>query len=278
MRRSRRIVVLVMVALGGLVACHTSDLLNATVPREGYHVAYDMPYGNNPRQRFDIYTPVGAHKAPVIVFFYGGSWQMGDKAQYRFVGQALASKGYVAVIPDYRLYPEVTYPTFVEDGAASYQAARKIITSYGGDSNRMFLAGHSAGAYIALMLAAEKKFLPDREGLRGVIGISGPYDFLPFTDPDIKTIFSTAPEKDTQPINHITGRIPPVFLATGKHDETVLPRNSYRLAEKLEKKNNTVELHIYDEVEHIGIILSLAEGFRERSPLLEDIAKFVGKP
>lgn len=275
-RLFRLLQILPLLCLG---ACSAVDALNATIPREGYILHKDVAYGTDPRHALDIYVPAQARHAPVILFFYGGSWQMGSKDDYRFLGQALTSKGYIVMVADYRLYPDVYYPDFVIDGARALRFAHTHARHYGGDADRVFVAGHSAGAFIAMMLAADDAFHTEasskRAWIRGTIAIAGPYDFLPFMDNNIKAIFSRYPDKETQPINHITGKMAPVFLATGDEDDTVDPRNSHRVKAKLETLRSPVEERIYPGIGHIGIMLSLAEGFRWKAPLLDDIARFV---
>ena len=262
-----------------MVGCSKADILNATIPRDGYRVHRDIAYGAHARQRFDIYVPDGAKNAPVILFFYGGSWQNGSKDDYRFLGQALTSRGFIAVVADYRLYPEVKFPAFVEDGAQAFRAVRQKIDAYGGDRRNVFIAGHSAGAYLAVMLAVDPVYLAQagekRQHIRGAIGLDGPYNFLPFTDKAIIDIFSTTADRDTQPIHRLRAPVPPVLLATGDDDDTVDPRNSITMAEALRKVGASVELRRYADVDHIDIVLALAEGFRHRASVLEDIDVFV---
>lgn len=267
--------ILALFSLLAVTACSSADVLNATIAREGYRLHRDIAYGENPRQNLDLYVPENVHNAPVILFFYGGSWQNGSKDDYRFLGQALTSKGYIVAVANYRLYPQVHYPVFVEDGALALRYVHTHAGKYGGDAKKLFVAGHSAGAYIAMMLAADDAFHAKTHWIRGTIALAGPYDFLPFTDDTIKDIFRHYPDVQTQPINHITHAMAPVFLATGDADDTVDPRNSHRVKAKLESLHSPVEEHIYPGVGHIGIILSLAQGFRWKTPLLEDIATFI---
>lgn len=262
-----------------LSACSMADALNATIPRDGYTLERDIAYGTDARQKLDLYIPPHASNAPVIVFFYGGSWQMGSKDDYRFLGQALASKGFIAAVVDYRLYPIVRFPGFVQDAARATTYLHRNAARFGGNPDALYVAGHSAGAYLAMMVGGDPAYMTQaggkRQWIRGIIGIAGPYDFLPLTDDTLKRIFATAPDAKTQPINHLRGTVPPVFLATGDADDTVDPRNSEHVARKLTRMKRPVELHSYPDVGHIGIILSLAEGFRGRTPLLEEIAHFV---
>ena len=215
----------------------------------------------------------------MVLFFYGGSWQWGDKDDYLFLGQALASRGYVVAIANYRLYPEVYYPEFVLDSGRALAWVHQHIAGYGGNPSQLFVAGHSAGAFNAVMLSLNEPLLKKsgakREWIKGVIGLAGPYDFLPLTDPDIKAVFSKVPARDTQPVNFVHGTLPPFFLATGTDDDTVLPRNSTALAAKLRENHTKVTLRTYDSVAHIGIVLSLARGFRGKAPLLDDLDAFM---
>jgi acetyl esterase/lipase len=213
------------------------------------------------------------------VFFYGGRWQAGSKADYRFAGQAFASKGFTTVIADYRLFPEVYYPAFVEDGAKAVAWVHEHIADYGGDPQNLFLAGHSAGAYIAVLLTTDDRYLKAAGGgdawIKGTIGLAGPYDFLPFTDADVREIFSKAKDADTQPINYVRPGLPPMLLITGDQDTDVKPKNTIHLAARLRAAGYEVDERIYPGVAHIGTVLSLANAFRGKAPTLDDAADFV---
>lgn len=270
------------VLLGSLLlhGCSGATLLNAWVPHSGYLLHKNIAYGAHPREQLDIYVPDDlTPKAPVIVFFYGGSWKKGSKDDYRFVGQAFASKGYITVIADYRLYPEAYFPDFMEDAAKAVVWVHAHIENYGGDTHKLFLAGHSAGAYNAIMLTVNDSYLASAGGkqqwIKGAIGLAGPYDFLPFTDPDIISIFSKKPAKLTQPIHFVGPKLPPILLLTGDADTEVYPKNSINLAKKLGDYENEVKTHIYPDVAHIGIVLALADGFRSKAPALDDIDMFI---
>ena len=263
-----------------LYGCSGTTLLNAWVPHSGYSLHKNIAYGKDLRAQLDIYVPDSlTKKAPVILFFYGGGWKKGSKDDYRFVGQAFASKGYVTVIADYRLYPEVYFPDFINDTAKAFVWVHQHIENYGGDAQKLFLAGHSAGAYNAMMLTLNDTYLTaaggKRKWIKGSIGIAGPYDFLPFTDPDIINIFSKKPTALTQPINFVCTKLPPILLLTGDADTEVYPKNSINIAKKLRDYHNEVTTHIYNDVSHISIILALAEGFRSKAPTLEDIDIFI---
>ena len=243
---------------------------------------HDLVYAPGDKGRFDVYAPRRpSPNAPVAVFIYGGSWQSGSKAIYRFVGVALASRGIVTVLPDYRVYPEVRYPTSLQDNARAVAFARRHAAEWGGDPARLFLIGHSAGAYNAVMLAADPRWLR-AEGLdahkdiAGVFGLAGPYDFLPLRDPVLKTIFGPEDQlPDTQPINHVDGAEPPMRLVAGDRDTTVDPGNSLRMTAAIKAKGGTASAKLYPGLGHVGLLTTLSGLFRRRAPVLDDIAGFV---
>jgi acetyl esterase/lipase len=254
--------------------------LNLAVPRTGYRVVRGQTYGPDPQQKLDVYVPDNLKaRAPVLLFFYGGAWQSGERGNYLALGQAFASEGIVTLVADYRLYPQVKYPAFVEDGAAALAWARRHAGEHGGDPERIFVAGHSAGAFIAVMLASEPDFLRraggDLSWIRGVIGIAGPYDFLPLREPATIDIFHGANNRDAMPVNHLDGRRPPMLLAWGTGDRTVGAVNIDRMEAKLKSLDSPVETHRYPGASHIGIILSLAHGFRGRTTLHKDMLAFI---
>ena len=267
-----------------LAGCSPVWLLNLAVPRAGYHVVRDIAYGpgqdQNPSRRLDLYVPDGLKAgAPVLLFFYGGSWDSGSKDLYLAFGQAFTSQGIIVAVADYRVFPETRYPGFVEDGAEALVWLRGHAAQYGGDEKRIFVSGHSAGAYNAMMLAADGQYLRRAGGnisdICGVIGIAGPYDFLPLTDPKLIEIFGGANRAQTQPITYIDGKRPPMLLAYDPDDTTVLARNSLNLAQKLRDFGSAATLRAYPGAGHIGLILSLAPEFRFRTSLRADMGEFI---
>jgi acetyl esterase/lipase len=254
--------------------------LNLLASRDGITIAQSLPYGDGPRRTLDVYRPTDAKNAPVVVFFYGGSWQMGDKETYLFVAAALARRGYVMVVPDYRIYPEVRYPAFLDDGAHAVRWAENNAARFGGDPKKLFLMGHSAGAYIAAMLALDPRWLkavglePGRD-LSGLVGISGPYDFLPLHDETLKVIFGGADRPDTQPISHVSPGMPPSLLVTGADDDIVDPGNASRLAARLHAAGDAATVRTYPHVGHIAIIGAFASQLRFLAPVLHDTDAFM---
>lgn len=284
-RSSLRRVGAICLPLLGLLAvvpgCAPTDLLNRTVARDGLTEQRDIAYGALPRQAMDVWRPSGGGaNLPVVVFFYGGSWQAGRRADYPFVAADLARRGHVVVVPDYRLYPEVRFPAFLQDAAAAVAVARRRARDWGGDPDRVVLMGHSAGAHIAAMLALDPRWLAaagdSRDRLAGAIGLAGPYDFLPITGRTIREVFANAADlRDTQPISFADRHAPPLLLLHGSDDTTVLPRNSQVLAERISRDGGRAEVKLYEGVGHIGIVLGFSRLFRDRAPVLDDSAAFI---
>lgn len=265
-----------LVGLPGLLnGCSAASLLNSTVSRQGYTLESDVPYGPGRRQTLDIYRPDRPRAdAKAVIFFYGGSWESGAKSDYLFVAQALTAHGLVAVIPDYRLYPDVRFPTFVEDAA---EATRWAADRVGAD--RLFLMGHSAGAHSALMLAAHTRYLADagveRLKLRGAIGLAGPYDFLPLKSRRLQEIFGAADDPRTQPITFASAPLPATLLLHGEADRIVYPRNSERLAAAWQAAGGEARVRLYADVDHVDIVAAMSSFLRTRAPTLADCLAFI---
>lgn len=240
-----------------------------------------MVYAADLGLRLDVYPPVAAEPAAVVVFFYGGGWRNGRRDWYRFVGLRLAEAGILTIIPDYRAFPEVTFPDFMDDAARAVAWALNHAEVHGGDPSRVFLMGHSAGAHIAALLATDARHLQragaDHSRIRGVIGLSGPYDFLPLTSRRLQEIFpDEALRAASQPVDFVDASSPPMLLVHGKDDRTVLPRNSRRLAERLAAHAVEVQLHLYPGLGHAATVLALSS-LRREPDLVQLIARFVAR-
>jgi acetyl esterase/lipase len=282
-RPSRRAVLAAALLAPAVSACSAVGAFNAVVKSEdgARTLATGLAYGPDPRQRLDIYgPPESGGRRPVVIFVYGGSWNNGRREDYAFVGQALAAQGTVAVVIDYRLVPQVRFPGFVEDAALATAWVKANIATYGGDPDRVFMMGHSAGAYIAAMVSVTPVYVR-AAGLkgrvyRGFIGLAGPYDFLPLDVNATKEAFGQAPDlKATQPVLVAQASAPPSLLLHGRDDDTVYPRNSEALAKVLTAKGMPATLRIYDGVGHAGILVALANGFRDKAPVLADTMAFI---
>lgn len=262
--------------------CSSLGLLDALTPSGQYTKTTDIAYGALPRQKLDIYRPQGAGPHPVIVFIYGGGWEDGARGQYRFVAQTLTRHGYMVVIPDYRVYPEVRFPTFVEDAARAVRWARDNAAQNDGDPSRLFLMGHSAGAHIAAMIALDARYLAavdmQRRDMKGFIGLAGPYDFLPLGSDKLKAILAAPDMMQTQPIAFADAGAPPMLLLHGLDDTTVLPRNTINLAAKLRETGASVETRYYPDMAHVGILLGLSSVMAGGRPVLADVLTYLARP
>lgn len=278
---------LLLTGLSAFAAACTPTLgaFNALAPRDGgvSVAARDVAYGEGPRRRLDVYTPASAQgPLPVIVFIYGGSWDSGRKEEYAFAGAAFASRGFVTVIPDYRLVPEVRFPGFLEDCAAAVRWVADHAVEYGGDPSRIVIVGHSAGAYNAVMLAMDPTYLMnagvEASRVSGVVGIAGPYDFLPFDVDATRNAFGEAEDINlTQPVHFASVAAPPLLLLWGEDDTTVGPRNINNLAFVQRSVGARIETKVYPGVNHIDIMLALSRPLRGRAPTLNDVTEFARK-
>jgi acetyl esterase/lipase len=265
-----------------LMACSPLRMINALTPSSGFHKSADMAYGSDPRQQLDIYTPDAAPAdAPVVVFFYGGSWNTGSRRDYGFVGEALASRGIVAVIADYRLYPQVHYQGLLEDSARAVGWTHEHIRQYGGDPERLYVMGHSAGGYNAAMLALDSKWLAAVDMkpsmLKGWIGLAGPYDFLPIENPEVKPVFFFPDSPpDSQPINHVSAASPPALLIASRDDTLVNPtRNTGGLSNRLRDQGVSVRELYFTRTNHATLVGALSRPLRGLAPVLDEVANFV---
>jgi acetyl esterase/lipase len=256
-------------------------LLNFLSPKDksSQRVASGMAYGSHPRQVLDIYAPrSGPGPWPVIYFVYGGAWNLGDRRYYEFAGRALAAAGFVVVVVDYRLVPEIEYPTFLEDCAAGLAWTTRHIAGHGGEPSRMALMGHSAGAYNAIMLILAERYLAPgiAENVRAFVGLSGPYDFYPFDVPvSLRTFGAVLEPKSTQPVTLTRPNLPPMLLLHGDADTLVYPRNTVALAARLREAGNTVGETHYAGIGHAGTLLALGAYGRHRAPVLADTVAFL---
>jgi acetyl esterase/lipase len=269
-------------ALGGCSGLDTLNGIDDLWPGDAEVVtaAEGVAFGPDPRQRLDVHAPKGAANAPVLVFFYGGSWASGRRQDYRFAGRALAAQGFVTVVPDYRLVPQVRFPAFLEDGAAALAWTAANIARFGGNPAAIGVSGHSAGAWIALMLALDPRWLA-AAGASGVVkaaaGLAGPYDFLPFKPGGAAaTALGNAPDlTQTQPVRFVSAAAPPALLLTGDADATVKPRNSTSLATAMTAAGAQGTARLYPGIDHTGIVLALSKPFRGRAPVLADMTRFL---
>ena len=270
-----------------VVACSPVTVLNVLAESDAVAVT-GIAYGSDPRQTLDLYTPAARNGRnepfPVVVFLFGGSWNDGSRADYRFVGEALAARGIMVVIPDYRLYPQVRYPEFLDDCAQAAAWAIANAASRGGDSARIFMMGHSAGAYNAAMLALDPRWMTKTgaspKSFAGFIGLAGPYDFLPIENPQVKPVFfhPNSPP-DSQAILYAGAGAPRSFLAAPESDPVVNPeRNTHQMADKLAAAGVDVTYVRYPRVSHTTLIGVFGRPLRWLAPALDDVVAFIDRP
>ena len=283
-RPSRIVVIAIILAVPTLIA-NCSRMLFAVVNVPAYFGAYQrhasIAYGTEPRQSLDVYVPSGAAHRPVVVFWYGGMWIKGAKEQYRFVGAALANAGYVAILPDYRLYPAARFPQFIEDGARAVQWAHEHAADFGGDPHALFLMGHSAGAHIAATLALDRRYLRkvggDTDWVRGWIGLAGPYA-LTLRSPLLEAVFHEPyVMTDWQPLALVSANSPAALILHGTDDTMVHPQEAVDLAAKLRAAGVAVECHIYSRRSHFDPVTAFSLPEREKAPSLADVSGFIDR-
>lgn len=276
---SVRLVVLAALA-AACAACTPLGVFATFTPRDpAILTAHDQAYGPGGRQSLDVYAPRRMDVArPVAVFLYGGGWERGRKWDYGWVAQALAARGYVVVLPDYRLYPQVRFPAFLNDSAQAVRWAVDHAAAYGGDASRIVLLGHSAGAYNAVMLGLEPSYLRsagvDPARIAGVVGIAGPYDFLPLKG-HMADVFGVGDAAATQPVRLARAGAPPMLLVTGAADEVVDPHETASLDAALRAAGGQVESRSYPGIGHNEIMAAMSRPFRDRASVLADITEFM---
>lgn len=260
------------------------DFLNTLMPGDAdvERVAEGQVFSDKNGLKLDVWAPVGDAKKtkPVLIFFYGGGWANGERAHYGFAAKAFAAKGFVVVLPDYRKVPKVRFPAFNEDGAEAVKWVRDNIAKYGGDPSRITLSGHSAGAYIAMILTLDRKYLKavgvDPKIVRATVGLSGPYDFYPFDSKrSIDAMMAWPNPLETQPIKYADSGAPPIMVVTGTADDTVKPRNAILLAKRLTELRTVVKFQAYEGLSHEDVVMALSKPFRGKAPVLNDSAAFL---
>lgn len=262
-------------------ACSPLSLLNAVGPRDrgAGRVARDLPYGDDPRQKMDVYAPAQAANLPVLVFFYGGGWDSGDRTVYGWAAQALAARGFVVFVPDYRLVPQVHFPAFIQDAAEATARAGDLATTYGGDPARLGVIGHSAGAHLAMMIALDRRYMAAVDLptlIKAAAGLAGPYEFLPFDVAASRNAFGSAPDPTlTQPVTFARADAPPLWLGHGTDDVVVHDEDTTILCERMTAVGGRCEAKLYPGLNHADLIATFSPLFRKKAPVLDDVTAFL---
>ncbi|MEI9903181.1 MAG: alpha/beta hydrolase [Asticcacaulis sp.] len=273
------------IGLGGVAAalagCSVLSTFNALTPKDGgiRRIARDVKYGDDPRQGYDVYGPARPGKPlPLLVFFYGGGWYSGSKNDYVWMGHALAALGYVVALPDYRVFPQVVYPAFLEDNAAAVKHLIAHAADYGADATRLALSGQSAGAYSAVMMALDSQYLGPGDPVKTCVSISGPYDFYPFDVKASKDTFGRWPRPlETQPISYARPTKTHFLFLQSRADKVVGVHNSVNLQAKLLADGDDCRLKLYDGLTHEDTAAVYAIPFRGKAPLYRDTQAFLAE-
>jgi acetyl esterase/lipase len=271
-----------ILATGGAMFLYSPAFLVDTVDRAASRadverIAESIEFGPYPANKLDIYSTAtkNGELKPVLVFFYGGGWANGKRGEYSYAARPFVENGYIVVVPDYRHVPEVVFPGFLVDSAAAVKWVQTHIAQYGGDPARVNVAGHSAGAYNATMLAIDPQWLGDKP-VRSAISLAGPADFYPFTSRRAIDAMSKAPDPlATQPITFVRKDAPPILLIHGTEDTVVRIRNADSLYTKQTAAGGDIERHRYEGASHDDLVLSLSTLFRNRYPVVRDSIKFL---
>ena len=268
-----------VVALIGCAAVKPTAAVNMMVPKGGY-TKQQFSYGDHSRQALDIYLPKTSSPKIPVVFVYGGAWRTGNKADFVFVAQALTSLGHPVIVPDYRRFPEVKFPAFINDVADAIRfVERQTNTGLAKPFTEYVLMGHSAGAHTAALLATDSRYLNQRNikaRLKGLIAMAGPYD-LPMNDPEVLPVFNSSTEQRTKPTLNVRRRMPPTLLIHGLADTRVGPFHTQRFRDVLLKNGNSVTTRLYPKVDHAKVIGSLAAPLRFLNRSFEDVKAFLAK-
>ncbi len=276
----RSVLALTILSMAMLIsACSPLKMVNAIAPDDGIDAITGLAYGQNPRQKLDLYRPAQADGLlPTVLFLYGGSWKRGSRDSYAFVGRALARHGFLVAVADYRTYPDVTFPAFVHDGAMAVAWLYEHAPKHGGKSDGIHMIGHSAGAHIAALIAVQPEYLRaeglSRDILGRWIGLAGPYAFYPSQVRSVRAIFEKTREDDARPVTQVVSGAPAALLLHGKDDRTVDPFNSDEMAASLRATGSEGHAHLYSGVGHATLVLSLAEPFTAIAPTLKDSVRF----
>lgn len=276
---------LLLVAVALLNGCEASLFagLNATDQHHDIATRANLVFDSEHALALDVYSPTHAEHAPIVVFFYGGTWVRGERAWYRFVGTTLAAHGVIAVIPDYRKYPQVKLDGFMQDAADAVAWTHAHAAEIGGSADDVFVMGHSAGGQIAALLATDPQWLGGYglkpTDLAGFIGLAGCYDFVPVPqdDPIMLGVFGSTPDQQRrgQPVSYVHGAEPPMLLLQGTDDSEVEPSNAISLYRATQAVHGDSTLRTYPGVGHEALLFSLSRPLRNGAPALGDILAFI---
>jgi len=246
----------------------------------------DLPYAENIKQRLDLYFPARPTRAaPVFLFLHGGGFREGDRAQYGFVARPLAQSGIITAVVSYRLTDDgFRYPAQGEDARLALQWLHRNVQQYGGDAERLYVGGHSCGAIMAADIGVDRGWLAGagipKHVLRGIVGVSAPYDLRTPQDPGNQKVFwgRYVPTPDLRalasPVLNIVDPVPAALLAAGStenagYDDYV--KSSKEFAAKLAAVGTEARWLSLEGANHQDTVLALGTEHSELSQLVLQI-------
>ena len=250
-------------------------------PSNGVALVETARYGDIPEQKLRVYRDETASgPLPVFIFYHGGAWAHGDPDDYGFIARNIAPEGYVVVLGGYRMNEAGRYPAMLQDTASVIAWTRTNIAQFGGNPDQIVLSGHSAGAYNAVQVALDKQWLDDAgvpmDAIRGVVGLSGPYDFYPFDTDRSKAAFeSVGAGPESQPVNQPLADAPPMLLIHGEADTIVKIRNSQALARGLDEAGSQVDTLYLSDASHNAPLLALTSPWRRDPQVFDQVMQFL---
>jgi acetyl esterase/lipase len=250
-------------------------------------ISREIPYATeSERQRLDVYAPRDARSLPVVLFFFGGGWRSGDKNLFEHLGRAFAVRNIVAVVANYRLTPDVKFPAHAEDCAAAVGWTASNAEKFGGDAGKIFLAGHSAGAHLVALIAADEHYLKNEltggATIRGVVFMSGIADLRSHvltteltTKEMVEEAFgaSDAELSVASPMMHLHEGMPPFLVIVAENDPAGLREQARLLTEGLRSKDVPVSFLNIKGRDHFTLVRRFGIGDDTTS---NAIAEFVG--
>lgn len=228
------------------------------------------------KHKLNLFLPTDKKSPPVFFFIHGGAWKYGDRAMYTAIGNRFAKEGILTVVPSYRLAPKNPHPAQIEDVAAAFAWTVQHIGEYGGDTNRLYVGGHSAGGHLATLLTLDAKYLEPYHlaagNIRGTIGLSGVYNLG--SGDSQASVFGTgdAARKDASPLTHIKGAAPPFLISYCQWDYFTLPAQARQFHAALLKAGLKSELLFVPQESHISEMISVT---RNDDPTALAILKFI---
>lgn len=255
-----------LTALAALLAPAVASAQVRVIADVDYLASTDYP---DRKDRLDIYAPSSAKMAPVIVSIHGGGLRQGDKSGQAFVGQRFASAGHVTVVVNHRLSPGVEHPAHIEDVAAAVAWVKRNIARYGGDPQQVFVIGHSAGAYLAALLALDSRYLKAHEltpgDIRGVVPVAGFfYVDRPGVAPDRpKDTWGTDVKvwKAASPGTYVSRGVPPMLLLYADGDDEWRKKQQSEFATALrDSGSQDVEVRMIKDRTHNTVWSEMGKG------------------